>query len=79
MYLYMYLFDQEDQLLGNLMHFLDEKILSEFDTISPLGEPKRNAGPFMIYRNSRYVNTLYRRSADIARVVSVRIWHFSNI
>jgi hypothetical protein len=61
---------QEDQLLGNLLHFLDGRMLSSFDTISPLPEPKRNAGPFMVYRNSWYVNGLYHLSADLQRVVS---------
>lgn len=61
---------QEDQMLGNLLHFLDGRMLASFDTISPLPEPMRNAGPFMVFRNSRYVNELYRLSADLQPVVS---------
>ena len=60
---------QEDQFLGSMRSFLDEPMLSAFDTISPLPQPMYNAGPFMLYRRSKQVDALYRRSAEWRRVV----------
>lgn len=61
---------QEDQLLGALPAFLDDATLSQYDTISPLPSPFFNAGPFMLYRNSKKVNGLYRLSSQLQRVAA---------
>lgn len=60
---------QEDQFIGSMRSFLDEPMLAAFDTISPLPQPMYNAGPFMLYRRSKQVDALYRRSAEWRRVV----------
>ena len=59
---------QEDQFLGSLRSFLDEPLLRTHDTISPLPAPMYNAGPFMIYRHSPQVDSLFRRSSQWRKV-----------
>ena len=61
---------QEDMLLGDLRAFLDEKMLDNFDTISPLLAPCYHAGPFMVYRNTEAVRSLFRRSREWKMVAS---------
>ena len=58
---------QEDQFIGNMRTFLDEPLLRAYDTISPLPSPMYNAGPFMVYRHSPEVDSLYRRSTQWRR------------
>ena len=45
----------------------DEPLLRAYDTISPLPSPMYNAGPFMVYRHSPQVDSLYRRSTQWRR------------
>lgn len=52
---------QEDMFLGDLRAFLDDAVLGSHDTISPLLAPFYHAGPFMVFRNSKAVNSLFRK------------------
>ena len=60
---------QEDQLLGDIRSFLEPSFLAAYDIISPLPKPFYHAGPFMIYRNTPHVNSLYRKSKEWRKVV----------
>ena len=53
---------QEDMLLGDVRHYLDDQLLSNIDIVSPLPAPFYHNGPFMVYRNIPAVNELWRRS-----------------
>ncbi|KAL3922436.1 MAG: hypothetical protein SGPRY_004559 [Prymnesium sp.] len=55
---------QEDMLLGDLRAFLDDQTLDAYDTISPLLAPWYHAGPFMVYRNSPPIRSLFRLSSQ---------------
>ena len=55
---------QEDMMLGDLRVFLDDATLENHDTISPLLAPCFHAGPFMVYRNSERVRSLFRLSSQ---------------
>jgi len=48
--------------------FFDTATLAAHDIFSPLPPPMLNAGPFMLYRNSKPVNNLAHESADLRRV-----------
>mmetsp|Transcript_15352 Transcript_15352/g.29949 ORF Transcript_15352/g.29949 Transcript_15352/m.29949 type:complete len:468 (-) Transcript_15352:444-1847(-) len=68
---------QEDVLLGNLQTCLQPLMDSRqtgrsgYDVISPYGLPGlSSSGVFMLFRNDRFVNRLWRRSADAQRVLS---------
>lgn len=61
---------QEDQFVGDLRAFLDERVLQAHDTLSPLLPPLYHAGPWMVYRNSPAVNGLFRHSADWRQVAT---------
>jgi len=61
---------QEDMFVGDLRAFLDERTLEAHDTISPLLAPWFHAGPFMVYRNSPAIRSLFRRSSQWKAVVA---------
>ena len=64
---------QEDMILGDLRHFLRPEILNVSDVITPnTGAPRklRANGAFMVYRNTRAVNRLWRSSKSAVAMLS---------
>jgi hypothetical protein len=48
-----------DLILGNVTHFLTQDLLEQSDIICPIKDHK-TWGPFMLYRNSKQINELFR-------------------
>lgn len=64
---------QDDVLLGNLSAsrgIAASRELASADVISPYPAPYNTSGVFMLFRNTPRVNSLWRRSADVPRVLS---------
>jgi hypothetical protein len=57
-----------DVVYGDLRKFLTDSMLDDFDVISIAKE--FICGPFSIFRNTNWINGLYRRSADFERVMT---------
>ena len=58
---------QDDVLPGRLRDWLTLPVLAHHDVVSPLPRPFASCGPFMVYRNVRGVNELFRKSAALPR------------
>ena len=57
-----------DILLGDTAKVLTAKLLDEFDVIS--AHALYLSGPFSLFRNTQNVNDLFKKSADVGRVIS---------
>ena len=61
---------QEDVLLGNLSACLTPEVLESHDVVTPTFWPWNSSGVFMLWRNVRHVNRLWRRSANASLVLA---------
>jgi len=59
-----------DIILGDLRHFLTDNVLNRCDVISAAS--RFMAGPFSVFRNTKLVSNLYRRSKNIEQVMTER-------
>lgn len=50
-----------DMIFGNIRKFITEEVLNQYDRIEV-------DGPFTLYRNTNYVNNIYRQVGDIKRI-----------
>jgi hypothetical protein len=55
-----------DVIFGRIRDFLDNSILDEYDAI--FTKPEYPTGFFAIYKNNKYINSLYRSSKDYIKV-----------
>jgi len=59
-----------DMIIGNVTHFLPQKILKQADIICPIGGEKQTTwGPFMLYRNSKVTNELFFLSDRLKEIL----------
>ena len=63
---------QEDVLVGNLRTMLTSAFLASADVICPFDAPLNSSGTFMLFRNTRRVNRVWRLSRDAQRVLASR-------
>ena len=61
---------QEDILLGQLSHCLTQSVLRKYDIINSFGPPYYSSGVFMLFKNTREINRVWRRSANTSLVLS---------